>query len=202
MSEMLIEFIAQYGYAALFVLMAASMVALPVPDETLMVFAGYMASVGNMSLLPAWFACFGGTMVGMMTSYTIGRNAGRPLLERYGHRLFLSPRRLARAERWFQKYGIWTVGFGYFIPGVRHITCYLSGVSKVVFWQYVLFAGTGAAIWSASFLNLGKYVGLHWEKIVHAEIKNYFPLAILLIALAIIMVLVHYLRGGKKNGKI
>lgn len=84
----------------------------------------------------------------------------------------MTPARMQKAEAWFQKYGVWTVTFGYFIPGVRHFTCYLSGISGIKFGKYIVFAGWGAAIWVITFVSLGHFVGTNWEKI-HAFIRHY-----------------------------
>lgn len=191
MKETMLDFIVQYGYLGLFSSIAASLIGMPMPDETMMVFAGYLSSSGRLSLPAAWISSLGGSMVGMVVSYLIGRKVGRPFLERYGKWLFLNPGKLEKAEKWFQAYGIWTVGFGYFIPVVRHFTCYLSGVGRIPFPRYMLFAGTGAAIWTMTFLYLGHMLGANWPSIqdnMHSPLLLFLALAAVIAVLAAVIV--------------
>ncbi|WNQ09701.1 DedA family protein [Paenibacillus aurantius] len=167
LQEALQEFIVRYGYYAMYGLLAAGIVGLPVPDEILMTFVGYLTSLGLFNPYLAVAVSFGGAMTGMIVSYYLGKKVGKPFLWKYGKWVKLTPRRLERAESWFRKYGLWTVSFGYFVPGVRHFTCYLAGVSQVKLWKYLLFAGGGAFVWCTLFITLGRVVGQGMEHLFH-----------------------------------
>jgi len=113
----------------------------------------------------------------------IGRNLGKPVMYRYGRWVHLTPKRLELAESWFQKYGVWTVAFGYFVPGVRHFTCYLAGVSGIRLWRYLCFAGSGAFVWCMTFITIGYYVGENWRSII-GLIHRYVGFTVAGIAIA------------------
>lgn len=166
MQQTLIDLIGQYGYAALFTLLALGIVGLPIPDETIMTFVGSLTPYGPLSFPVCLIVSFAGAMTGMLISYTLGKKVGKPFLHRMGKWVKLTPSRLQKSENWFQKYGIWTVSFGYFVPGVRHFTCYLAGVSGVSLWRYLLFAGTGAFVWCTTFLTLGRFIGHNFDSIL------------------------------------
>lgn len=157
--ENLQEFVVQYGYIAIFLLLSLGIIGLPIPDEVLMTFVGYLCSQGVLLYIAAVLVAFSGAMFGMTFSYVVGRKVGKPLLWKYGKWLMLTPGRLAKVEGWFQKYGIWTVVFGYYVPGVRHLTCYLAGVTGIEARKYLLFAGFGAIIWCTVFITIGYYIG-------------------------------------------
>ncbi len=157
--ENLQEFITQYGYIAIFLLLSLGIIGLPIPDEVLMTFVGYLCSQGVLLYSVAVLVAFLGAMFGMSFSYFVGKKLGKPLLWKYGKWLKLTPKRLAKVEGWFQKYGIWTVVFGYYVPGVRHLTCYLAGVTGIETRKYLLFAGFGAIIWCTVFITVGYYIG-------------------------------------------
>lgn len=168
--EHLLQLIEQYGYIALYGLLAMGIVGIPVPDEILMTTVGTL-TIGSDPLLsfgPSLIVSFGGAMTGMLVSYALGKKVGKPFLYRYGKWVKLTPERLAVAERWFSRYGLWAVAFGYYIPGIRHFTCYLSGVSNVNIWRYLLFAGSGALVWCTSFLTLGHVIGRNAPRLLHA----------------------------------
>ncbi|WP_281886171.1 DedA family protein [Paenibacillus sp. YYML68] len=159
--EHLLHLIDQFGYVALYGLLALGIVGIPIPDEILMTTVGTL-TIGHdpvMSFVPALLVSFAGAMTGMSVSYAIGRRVGKPFLYRHAKKIKLTPEKLASAERWFDKYGLWAVAFGYYVPGLRHLTCYLSGVSNVKLGRYLLFAGIGGFIWCTTFLALGHFIG-------------------------------------------
>jgi membrane protein DedA with SNARE-associated domain len=157
--EIMKQMIMDYGYIAMFVLLTVGIIGLPVPVVIVMTFIGYLVLSNWFSLGMALIACFTGSMAGMIISYLLGKKVGKPFLFRYGKWVKLSPSRLDYAEKWFLPYGLWAVFFGYYIPGVRHFTCYLAGVSGVKFSRYLICAGIGALLWCATFLLLGYFLG-------------------------------------------
>lgn len=200
LQETLQELIVRYGYFAMYALLAVGIVGLPVPDEILMTFVGYLTSVGLFNFATALIVCFMGAITGMIVSYFLGRGVGKPFLWRYGKWIKLTPERLAVAEGWFHKYGLWTVTFGYFVPGVRHFTCYLAGVSSVKFWKYMLFAGSGALVWSTTFLTLGYFIGNSLEAVEEA-IHNYVGWGLLFLVLVAAAAAFGVIRFRRSAGK-
>ncbi len=100
----------------------------------------------------------------MSLSFTIGRRLGRPFLERYGPYVHLTPKHLKQVEEWFQRFGKWAVSFGYFIPGVRHLTAYSAGISRWPFPVFSLYAFTGGLIWVLIYITVGILLGDHWKQ--------------------------------------
>lgn len=154
-----VEMIAQYGYLAIFVLLALGILGLPVPDELLMLFVGYLTSTMVLNFSVSVLVCFVGSITGMLISYTIGLRLGQPVVDRYGKWVGLTPKRFASVKRWFFRFGNWTVFIAYFIPGIRHVTSYISGISAMSFKKYLPVAVAGAFIWSLLFVSIGYFVG-------------------------------------------
>jgi len=187
-----LHFLSEYGYIALYLLLAAGIVGIPVPDETLMLAVGGLSVHGHFSYSMVLLVSFLGSMTGMLISYTVGRKVGSGLLQRYGKWVHLPPERLAKAERWFHKYGGLSIIFGYFIPGIRHVTCYFAGVTRVPFIRYLCYAGSGAIIWCFVFVTLGRFVGSNWP-VIHRFVRHHLVhsisiLAILVLVIALIIV--------------
>ncbi len=65
----------------------------------------------------------------MLVSYFIGKKVGKPFLRKHGKWIKMTPARLEKLEKWFNKYGPWTIIIAYFIPGVRHFASYISGMN-------------------------------------------------------------------------
>lgn len=144
-------------------LLALGIVGIPVPDELLLTFVGYLTSLGTFAFPLAVAVSLMGAMTGMLVSYWAGRKLGKPALRKYGKWIKLTPRRLRKVERWFCRYGPWTISIGYFIPGIRHLTCYLSGVSGMSQRKYLAYAGVGALLWCLCFITLGYFVGTRFD---------------------------------------
>lgn len=153
------EVIGQYGYGAIYLLLAIGIVGLPIPDEIMMVTIGYFSSLHILNYPLSMLFGFLGTVTGMTVSYWIGRRFGKPLLLRFGKYLFLTPKKLEKVETLFERNARWTIIFGYYIPGIRHLTCYVSGISGINFRKYFIISSIGAFIWCFIFVTIGYVVG-------------------------------------------
>lgn len=154
-----IEMISQYGYIAIFALLALGLLGLPVPDELLTLFVGYLSSTMVLDYSLSVLVCFVGSITGMLISYTIGLRVGQPVVDRYGKWVGLTPKRFASVKRWFFRFGNWTIFIAYFVPGIRHVTSYVSGISAMSFKKYLLVTVAGAFLWSLLFVSIGYLVG-------------------------------------------
>ncbi|WHY21056.1 DedA family protein [Paenibacillus sp. G2S3] len=155
----IIEIISQYGYFAIFALMALGIIGLPVPDEVLMLFVGYLSSLMVLDFSLSVLVCFMGSITGMLISYTIGLRLGQPVVEKFGKWVGLTPKRFASMKRWFLRFGNWAIFIAYFIPGLRHVSSYISGISAMSFKKYILITTAGALTWSLLFVSIGFFVG-------------------------------------------
>jgi membrane protein DedA with SNARE-associated domain len=190
MEQSILAWLSQYGYFAIFFLLMLGIVGLPVPDETLLAFSGYLAFKGNLSLPLAFAAAWGGSTCGITISYYLGRTFGLKLIHRYGRYVRITEEHVMKAHAWFDRVGHWGLTFGYFVPGVRHLTAYAAGMSEVSPRQFALFAYSGGFLWAATFLSLGYFLGERW-KAVEGEIHRYA----VLFTIAAAVVLVGYLIG-------
>lgn len=181
-----INWVAQYGVITLFVLLALGIVGLPVPDETLLAFAGILIARGKFMPLPAFLAAFCGSAFGITLSYLIGRTAGNYLVHKYGHWFGITPHKLRQAHNWFERIGKWSLLVGYFIPGVRHLTGYIAGTTRISYGHFAAFAYTGAMLWCATFLTLGYFFGDNLEIILNT-VEEYLWIGLLaIVVLAVI----------------
>jgi membrane protein DedA with SNARE-associated domain len=195
MEHQVLGWITQYGYLAVFCLLVCGIVGLPVPDETLLTFTGYLVFKGNLFLPLAFAAALAGSLTGITISYTLGRTFGLKLIHRYGRYVRITEDHVMRAHAWFERVGHWGLTFGYFVPGVRHLTAYAAGMSAVEPAQFAVFAYTGGVLWVSAFLGLGYFLGERWQ-VVEKHIESYFGLvAIGLLILAAAYVVWRILRA-------
>lgn len=196
MAEAILHWIEADGLAAIFVLLMVGVFGLPVPDETLLTFAGVLVGRGRLGFPSCWVVSACGSMCGVTLSYVLGRTGGRALVVRYGSWLHITHERLARVETWMEHSGRWALTFGYFIPGVRHLTAIVAGSSELPPSIFASAAYPGAALWSLTFISLGWYVGDRWEEVL-AVVERHLVAASLLLAGGIAAYLVfRRWRGG------
>lgn len=179
--------ISHYGYAGLFALLMLGIVGLPVPDETLLVFCGYLIWKGNFHLVPTFLAGFGGSICGISISYLLGRTCGHLVISRYGRVIGVTPGRLDLVHRWFDRLGTWVLTIGYFIPGVRHFTALVAGTAGLKWPAFAFFAYVGAAFWVGTFLALGYVVGEKWQE-SSARFHKYASLALIVVLVLALVV--------------
>ncbi|HMF01408.1 MAG TPA: DedA family protein, partial [Terriglobia bacterium] len=97
LQQSLALWIGQYGYSAVFFLLIAGIVGLPVPDQLLLVLSGYLVLTKSLSLAPTLVAAILGSIVGITLSYALGRGAGS-----YISKSRFAADRLENARDWFQ----------------------------------------------------------------------------------------------------
>src|SRR5258708_5224004 len=185
--EAVFGWVSTYGYGALFGLLVCGIVGLPVPDETLLVFCGYLISQGKLNAAGTLAAAVGGSWCGITISYLIGRTFGLGVVHRFGKYLRVNDRHLERIHGWFEHSGHWALFGGYYIAGVRHFTAIIAGASKLEFRTFLLFAWSGALCWAVAFLTLGYFIGEQWRRV--AELIQayllYVSVAVILLVLLV-----------------
>ncbi len=187
------QWLAHYSYLAVFGLLALGVTGVPVPDELLLMLAGYESRIGHMNLYGAIASAAAGSMCGITISYLIGRLVGYPALHMYGRYVHITEERIKIVHDWFERWGKWTLTFGYYIPGFRHATSIVAGASKLPYREFAPFAYAGAALWAATFVLTGFFLGPQYHKVLHLVHRYVRLTAIILGAIAIACVLLwHY----------
>lgn len=163
-----IQWLLQYGGIILFLLLALGIVGLPIPDESLMLLAGFLMAQGKLAIISTSLFALAGSIVGISLSYALGYYAGPWIFHKYGKKLKITEERLEKAHQWFGRIGKWTLFIGYFFPVIRHLTGLIAGSTRLSVNKFMLFAYTGALVWCLSFLSLGYFLrtelALIWSK--------------------------------------
>ncbi|MEQ1948822.1 MAG: DedA family protein [Bryobacteraceae bacterium] len=185
--EAVYQWVLAHGYGALFVLLTLGIVGLPVPDETLLVFTGYLVSQGKLRLDAAILSAVLGSWFGITLSYVIGRTAGLTVVHKYGKLLRVNDAMLQRVHGWFDRIGHWALFGGYYVAGVRHFTAIVAGTSGLDFRSFALYAWSGGFFWVCSFVTLGYYIGEDWREIAELVHRSLGIAAAVLLAGAAIL---------------
>jgi membrane protein DedA with SNARE-associated domain len=192
----MLNLITHYGYVALFGLLMFGIIGVPISEELLLLYAGYNVSMNRMSLMPIIAAGAFGAMCGVTVSYLIGRFIGLPAIHRFGRFFHITDENLKKVHDWFERWGKWTLTFGYFVPVVRHLSSIVAGTSKLVWCKFAIFSYSGALIWANAFVLTGFFLGPETLKIAEVVSRNLTLLSIAtLLSVTIVLLVRHYGKG-------
>lgn len=163
-ADLLLHWIGQFGYAALFLALWLGIVGMPVPDEVIVMTGGAVSGMNILHPLPAFVLTYLGVVSGLSVGFMIGRGIGVPILERLRHRSRME-RCLEVAEGLIRRYGSLAICLSYFLPVVRHVIPYLVGVNRMTFKRYALYAYSAGFIWTLLFFSMGWALGSRVEAV-------------------------------------
>lgn len=177
--------VSKLGYFGIFLGMLIESASIPLPSEAIMGFSGYLVYKGEFNF---WLTVFFGALgnaTGSTIMYLAGKYGGHPFLERYGKYLRIEHKEIHKAEKWFNKYGDITVFISQLLPVIRTFISFPAGVLEINYKKFIIYTFTGAFIWCAVLVYVGKTLGSNWERI-SAYLK---PVQNVMIGLVILLVL-------------
>ena len=169
LERQLVAWLAGYGAPLLFFAQVFGISGLPIPDELLLTVAGALVRKGLLHGSSIATAAVAGCLSGITLSYAMGRLVDAAVLHARFHR---HQDAIDRTQEWFRRFGGWLLAFGYFIPGVRHVTAVVAGSSSLAYRGFALYAYPGGVLWCAVFLMLGYYAGDRWEEVARSARSN------------------------------
>jgi len=147
------------GPLLVFFFMAVESSLFPFPSEVIMIPAGYLAYQGQMNLFVAILVGIGGSLAGALFNYWLAVRWGRPLFERYGRFVLLSPATLERSEEFFARHGHISTFIGRLLPGIRQYISLPAGLSRMNLAVFITFTTLGAGIWVVILALTGYLIG-------------------------------------------
>jgi membrane protein DedA with SNARE-associated domain len=166
MPPWIVDLFARYGYAVVFVGVFLENTGVPVPGETALLAGAALAHAGRLSLLWVIVTAVCGATLGDNVGFWIGRRGGRTLAERYGARVGLTRRRLARFDRFFERHGAKTVFIARFVTGLRVVCAVLACGSGMSWRTFLFYNATGAIAWATAVGVAGYLLGQSWSLLV------------------------------------
>ncbi len=170
MTQSLLDFlrhaIVEYGYWAVGTALLLENAGIPVPGETILLLASFMA-YSEHDLRLSWIIVVGTVFatLGDNLGFALGFHGGRPLLVRYQSLFRIHQSTLDRGERLFARYGSTAVFFARFVFGMRIVAGPMAGVLRMPWKKFAIFNFLGAAVWVSVISSVGYFFGRHWERL-------------------------------------
>lgn len=147
------------GYVVLFGLLFACGLGLPLPEDIPLLCAGFLISQGKMHWVHASIIAWMGIIGGDCVLYSLGKRFGLNVTRVRFVGKHLTQERILRAEQLFDRYGIWVVGVGRMMAGVRGAMVVAAGATRFNFFKFVIADGLAAIVSGGLFLVLGHWLG-------------------------------------------
>jgi len=174
--------IGDHGLFAVFGLMLLESMGILIPSEAISPFAGYLVSRGQMGFFGAVAAGVLGNLVGSWVAYFIGLWGGRELWFHYGRYVGVRAHHLKVAEKWFDKYGEFTVFISRCLPVVRTFISFPAGAARMNLAKFTFYTFVGCVPWVFALTYLGYYLGENWDEV--GDFLHYLDYAVALAVLA------------------
>ena len=144
------------------------------PGDSLLFSAGLVAAArDDINIAFLVFAVFLAAFIGDQVGYVIGRKVGRPYLEK--HKSKRMAKMLAKSERFYEKYGWWSVVIARYIPWVRTFVPPIAGAVKMNYYKFLSANALGALLWGAGITLAGFYSGsIPWVKDISYALAAFF----------------------------
>jgi membrane protein DedA with SNARE-associated domain len=152
------QFVLDWGYFGIFLMMAFESTALPIPAEVVIPPAAYWASQGRFNIVLVIIAATAGSWAGSAASYWIAYKLGRPLVSKYGRFVLMSPSKIEGADRWFEMYGSGGIFVARLLPGIRHLISIPAGLFRMPFGRFSLMTILGAGLFNGALAWFGMRV--------------------------------------------
>jgi membrane protein DedA with SNARE-associated domain len=177
----------RFGYLALGLIFLEDF-GVPVPGETILIVSAVYAGTGRLSIWLVALIAFLAAILGDNTGFAIGHFGGRPLAERYGKYILLTPERLDKAAGFFDRHGGKVIVIARFVEGLRQANGIIAGITGMHWKRFLPFNMIGAALWVGLWVSIGYFSGSHIDSIYKAATRYevYFGIVVGVLILAFI----------------
>ena len=202
MEQWITDFMTQYGYVGIFILVFLEYIIHPFPSEIVLTFAGFMTTQSNLSIVVVCILAVVGAVLGALVLYGVGAWIGEEriyrLIHKHGKYIGIKTKDLDKTITWLNKYGNWAIFIGRFIPIVRTLISLPAGITKMNIPLFIVLTAIGTGMWNILLIVLGMTLGSHWHKIIEFA-GIYSKLFIFIIAIIVLYVLYRWFKRIKET---
>jgi len=163
--SVLSHFFRHYGYWTVFIATLVENAGVPVPGETTLLFASFLARRGGLRLSWAILAGISGAVLGECIGFLIGRAGGKAFIERHRSKLLISSHKFELAQSIFLKNAGWAILAARFVAGLREVVGLLAGVFAMPTPRFLFFNVVSAVIWAVSTGFAAYFLASSWRRL-------------------------------------
>jgi membrane protein DedA with SNARE-associated domain len=134
----------------------------PVPGDSTMLLACFMAGAGALPTTATIAACVGGSVMGALTAYLLGARLGQSY---FFLRSAWARGELKKLERGLQRFGPKLLVMNRFLPGIRAVFLYGAGIGRLPWRPVLIYSTISNVLWVALISWGGTRLGSSWEEV-------------------------------------
>lgn len=177
------------GYLAVFGLITAESLGIPLPGETALIIAGaYAGHTHRLNPWLLWAVASAAAIIGDNIGFLIGREGGYPLARKYGPKAGLDQRKLKTARYLFDRHGAKVVFFGRWVSVLRAYAAFLAGTSRMRWGRFLPANAGGGLLWAGTYTLASYLAGNALERLSRTIAIIIGAVAVLVIAVVLVAV--------------
>ncbi len=187
--EHIADWLTTWGYLGIFVCVFVGNLGVPVPEETVMLAAGFLAGRDILGLRWVYLITVASAVTGDCCGFVLGRTGGQRVMNRIAESFAFARQRIDRLQTFFQTHGSKAVFMARFIAGVRFMAGPMAGAAGMPFWRFLGWNVSGALIWCFLVVTVGYLLGdelFRVAEIVHVA-SEWVTFAAILLAVAVVV---------------
>ncbi|WP_307972673.1 DedA family protein [uncultured Dialister sp.] len=193
--DIIISFLSEWGYAALFICMVLENMNIPIPSEIILGFAGFLVSQNIFSFWPTIIIGTAAGIAGSVISYYLGYKGGRDLILRHTAKGGMGAKKMIAAKDWFENYGAIAIFTGRLLPGVRTFISLPAGIAQFPLPEFIILTLIGTVPWTIFLVYIGSVLGHNWAIILDYK----WEIAGVCLLISLVIALGYYVYHKRKS---
>lgn len=193
--EIIISFLSEWGYLALFICMVLENMNVPIPSEIILGFAGFLVSQDIFSFWPTVVIGTIAGIAGSVISYYMGAKGGRDMILKHTAKGGLGAKKMIAAKDWFENYGAIAIFTGRLLPGVRTFISLPAGIAQFPLPEFVLLTVLGTVPWTIFLVYVGSALGHNWTLLLDYK----WEIAAVCVAISVVIAGGYYIYHKRKS---
>lgn len=193
--EIIISFLSEWGYLALFICMVLENMNVPIPSEIILGFAGFLVSQDIFSFWPTVVIGTAAGIAGSVISYYMGAKGGRDMILKHTAKGGLGAKKMIAAKDWFENYGAIAIFTGRLLPGVRTFISLPAGIAQFPLPEFVLLTVLGTVPWTIFLVYVGSALGHNWTLLLDYK----WEIAAVCVAISVVISGGYYIYHKRKS---
>jgi membrane protein DedA with SNARE-associated domain len=152
----------QYLPVFLFIVCFLEVVVPPIPGDTLLILGSSMSAVAGVPLVWLIISAFAGTYAASLVIYKLGSKLGTRILDSPRFAWLLDSATFIKIQRWFERYGYWTLMFSRLLPMARSGVALTAGIVNYPRAKTMMALALSVGVSVTLFVMLGRLLGERW----------------------------------------
>ena len=186
MSAELTHYIAEFGYAAIFILVFLQELGVPNPvtNEFVLLLSGYLAFTGILNLWLVFLTAVSADFIGTSVLYAVSYRFGPRILRRGPKWLPISTNGLEQIAKRISERQRWQIYLARMVPFLRGYASVAAGMMPIRPGVFLPAVAVSAITWSGGYVLAGRLLGPSWEQLSRriGAVEVAVTIAVVLIA--------------------